>query len=135
MSYDLVDRLRALAVAEHDDISIACEAADEIERMAETIGKLGEDRAEAVTRAHKAESRTRKLEAENALWAAAKHSSSWQERAETAEARSVELEQALESALAEHNHRKTMQMTLTEPNWVKAARGVLISERRKEAVS
>jgi hypothetical protein len=30
---DLVDRLRALARAEHDDLSVAAEAADEIERL------------------------------------------------------------------------------------------------------
>lgn len=60
------------------------------------------------------EAGNRKLEADPALWVFAKHAASWKDRAETAEARCVELEQALKSALTEHDHRKAMQMTRAE---------------------
>lgn len=75
MADDIVERLREEAMrlsgrsldrgcADSGIASnLADEAADRVEHIAETMGKLGEDRAEAIMRAHKAEARVRELEA------------------------------------------------------------------------
>lgn len=38
---DLVTRLRALSRAEHDDLSVGAEAADEIERLRAALARIG----------------------------------------------------------------------------------------------
>lgn len=47
-----------------------------------------------------------------------------------AEARADALEKVLVSALAEHDHRKSMQVMLTEPKWVTEARAALAAKQK-----